>query len=428
MGAREYDVLVVGGGASGLLAAGAAAEAGASVLLLERMLRLGSKLRITGKGRCNITNLRPLTEYGEVMYGAVDLLEEAFRQFSNHDTVRLLENEGVSTVLERGVRVYTASGRAQDVVDALAARCARFGVEVRCGVDVVGIHRAEGRWRVEAQEGDLVRSFTAYALVLACGGCSYPRTGSDGSGYELARSVGHSVTEIFPSLVGFRTIPRLVAGRRLGLRNVGVEVRLGSEVLAEDFGEVELTFEGVGGSAILRVSRVTMEAFRKGLVPQITLDLKPALSPEQLVARIRRDAENRRSENLFSLCRAWVPRELVPVVLRFAAVSSNMRAANLSDEEIVRLAATLKAIRLRVVGHEDWHRAVVTAGGIVGGEVESLTLRSRIVDNLYICGELLDVDANTGGYNLQIAFSTGFLAGRSAARAVVGKGIHFSNS
>lgn len=423
MGVNQvYNVIIVGGGASGLLAAQAAASAGVSVLLLERMPRLGCKLRITGKGRCNITNLRPINEYSEVMHGAVELLEEAFNQFDNHAIVALLEEEGVPTVLERGIRVYTASGRAQDVVDALEHRCRRLGVEIRCGVMVNSISRTkEGLWSAQTTTNGEQATLYGDTLILACGGKGYPRTGSDGSGYTLAQSVGHTLEDIFPALVGFSTVPRLLENGRYVLRNVGVEVRVEQGAIARDFGEVELTDEGVGGSAILRVSRITMEALRRGESPQITLDLKPALSHAQLEARLRRDIAKRGNERLHSLARAWVPYQLVKTLLRFSGISSKALGAELTGKDVANLVNTLKCIRLRVRDHEGWNRVVVTAGGVRGQEMNPKTLQSRVAPGLYICGELLDLDANTGGYNLQIAYSTGVLAGRSAAQKVRAK-------
>lgn len=419
-GQSDYETIVVGGGPAGLMAAATAAHGGHRVLLLERMPRLGTKLRITGKGKCNITNTRTIEGYREKIFAPDEAWIPALEKFGNRDIVALLERLGVATVVERGDRVYPESHRAHDVADALGRYAVEEGVEIRCGELVERVEQTiEGRFvlSVRNREGEGGR-YTSDTLVMATGGQSYPRTGSDGQGYSLLKGLGHSITELYPSLVGFHTVPRLYERNRFELRNVGVTVRVKGEVIAEDFGDLELTPEGIAGSTILRVSRATVLAMRRGEVPIIVLDLKPARSESQMVERILKDCVERRGEAIHSIARSWLPAPLVGAVLKFANVNPNVRGARVSPSQAASLAGAMKTVRLRVHGHEDWNRAVCTGGGVPWEELNMLDYSSRLVPGLFVCGELLDIDANTGGFNLQIAYSTGVVAGEAARRYV----------
>lgn len=405
-----YDVIVVGGGPSGLVAGATAARLGASVLLLERMPEVGTKLRITGKGRCNITNARPVAEYRSMLHGNVDLAMEALERFSNQDIITLLHQEGVATVVERGERVYPVSGRAADVAKALNRYAIRNGVEIRFRSEVERIEKEGDSWSVYAGG-----RYDAESVILACGGKSYPTTGSDGAGYRLAERLGHSTSELFPSLVGFFVNTDWGVRERFLVKNVGLTLYCaGKETLVQTPVDIELCDDWVGGPGVLRLSRRAVEALRKEEAPEMVIDFKPALSLEKLIARFKRDILARAHEPLLSLARAWMPAELLRLILRRARLSPQIKAHILKENELTALAQTLKAFRVQLCVAEGWERAVVTAGGIASQEVDPKTLGSRLQQGLFFCGEMLDIDGNTGGFNLQLAYSTGFVAGKAA--------------
>ncbi len=411
---QAYDVIVVGAGAAGMVAAGMVAERGASVLLLERKHKVGLKIRITGRGRCNITNTRDMDYYRTKVFGPEELWVTALEQFGPPDIVELLERNGLETVVEQGDRVFPKSGKAADVADTLLGYVQKGGGEVRLNAMVERLRpQADGSILLEVNADGQAQSFLGRTVVMATGGKSYPTTGSDGQAYGVLQEVGHSITDLYPALVGFETLPRLYEKERFPLKNVGVRLRVEGETIAEDFGDLELTPEGLAGSTILRVSREAVLASRRGKVPVCLLDLKPARSVEQLAERIAHDARERAGEQLFSIARAWLPAPLVPPVLRFSGANPKAKGSELAPATCQSIATTIKGLRLQVTGFEDWNRAITTGGGIPWEELNTKDLSSRIVPNLYICGELLDLDANTGGFNLQLAWSTGALVARS---------------
>ncbi|PID90125.1 MAG: aminoacetone oxidase family FAD-binding enzyme, partial [Bacteroidetes bacterium] len=317
-----YDVVVVGGGAAGLIAAGMAAERGASVLLLERKHRIGMKLRITGKGKCNITNTRDMDYYRTKVFGPEEVWVKALEQFTNRDIVDLLEANGLPTVIERGDRVYPKSGKAADVVETLVAYVEKGGATILLNALVEHLKpQDDGSIALGVNVDGQPQSFIGRSVIMATGGKSYPSTGSDGQAYGVLQEVGHTITELYPALVAFETLPRLYEKERFPLKNVGVELRVDGQTVAQDFGDMELTPEGVGGSTILRVSREAVLASNRGKVPVCVLDLKPSRTAEQLAERIERDVRERSGEQLFSIARAWLPAPLVPPVLRFAGAN-----------------------------------------------------------------------------------------------------------
>ena len=380
MSEQGRKVVIVGAGPAGLMAALHAAKEGANVTVLEHSKHACLKLGITGKGRCNVTNARPMAEFREKVPQGFDFLQPAFAYYSNVALRSELERMGVPTLVERGDRVYPSNGDAQTVRRALIGAAQGAGV-----------------------------------LLLATGGCSYPATGSDGSGYSLARALGHTVTPLRPTLVGLRVANALTAAAGEELRNVRVALLRKGECLAEEQGEVMCERLGFGGSAVLRLSRlVTMAEERDGF--SLSIDFKPGLNRAKLRGRIAREREERPREPLSSSLRALLPAKLVLPVGRRAGVPLNRGWADLRAHDVECLVQTLKGMRFDVVGHEGFERALVTAGGVALDEVHPETMESRLVPNLYFAGELLDVDANTGGFNLQIAFSTGALAGSHLGR------------
>ena len=398
-----------------MMAAGQAAEVGAETLLLEKMDRPGRKLRIAGKGRCNLTNLAPLSEFVAHFGPNGRFLRQAFAQFSNSDLVAFFEKLGVRTVTERGGRVFPVSGQAQDVVDALVRWIRDQGATLRTRSPVERLLVEEGRVTgVQVSQGQV---YHADAAIVATGGASYPATGSTGDGYRLAASLGHTIVPIRPALVPLETAgdvaPRL---QGLSLRNVTVRVWGNGQKQAEAFGEMLFTHFGVSGPIILSLSRQVVDALRLGQRVILAIDLKPALDEGKLDARLLRDLDAHGKQQFRTLLKGLLPRKLVPACIDLTGIPSDKRAHQITSEERQRLRTWLKDFRLEVTGHRPFAEAIITAGGVDTREVDPRTMASRLVEGLYFAGEVLDVDADTGGYNLQAAFSTGWVAGRSAAQ------------
>ena len=411
---NPYDVIVIGGGAAGLMAAGQAAEAGARTLLLEKMPAPGRKLLISGKGRCNITNIAPVKEFVTHFGRNGRFLYSAFHRYFSDDLLAFLDDLGVATVTERGGRVFPASERAADVVDALVDWNRRAGVEIRTRVPVEQLRVTDGALSgVRTPQGIL----PARAAVLTTGGASYPGTGSTGDGYRLAREAGHTVVPTRPALV-----PLVTAGdaaqrcQGLSLRNVRVTVWVDGRRGESAFGEMLFTHFGVSGPIILTLSRGVVDALHAHKRVQISIDLKPALNEEKLDARLRRDLDANGKKQFQTLLKGLLPQKLIPVCVSQVGIPAEKVCNQITAKERKRLRAWLKDFRLTVTGHRGYRQAIVTAGGVALDEVDPRTMASRRVAGLYLAGEVLDLDADTGGYNLQAAFSTGWLAGRSAAQ------------
>ncbi len=422
-------VIVVGAGAAGLMAAGQAAELGAEIWLLEKMALPGRKLRITGKGRCNVTNMVPLSDF-TVRFGPNGrFLRQAFHRFFSADLVAFLQGLGVATVTERGGRVFPASGQAQDMVDALVRWVNELGVHLvtRAPVErlLVENHRIWGvqTSRTSATLGEpgserpaSGRAYYGDAVILATGGASYPATGSTGDGYRMAEAVGHAIVPIRPALVPLETAgdvaPRL---QGLSLRNVMVRLGADEEQISEAFGEMLFTHFGVSGPIILSMSRLAVDALQSGRRVWLSIDLKPALDQQKLDARLLRDLDTYGRRQFGTVLKELLPRKLIPLCIELTGIPSDKPANQITAEERQRLRSWLKDLRLQVTGHRAFAEAIVTAGGVDLREVDPRTMASRLVAGLYLAGEVLDLDADTGGYNLQAAFSTGWLAGRSAA-------------
>ena len=412
----SFDVVVVGAGPAGLLAAGQAAGAGKQVLLLEKMEKPGRKLRITGKGRCNITNTKPWHEFSQHLHPSSRFFKPAFAAFSNTQTIDFFEKIGLSVVIERGDRVFPASQRAQDVADALVNWALQKGVIIRCGAEVQRLHTAENRvTALEIKEADRTEKIIARSVILATGGLSYPTTGSTGDGYRMAKETGHIVTNLRPGLVAMNVAnhPKKLEG--LELKNVRLSLLIDGKLRAEEFGELLFTDTGVDGAIVLRISRQAVDALLQKQQVDMLLNLKPALTTEQLYERIRRELADLGNVAVTALIRKLLPAELVEVFLAKTNIALKSTTARLSENDIERLIAALHEWPMNVTGFQGYERAIVTAGGVSLREVDNKTMRSLKIMNLFFAGELLDIDGDTGGYNLQVAFSTGFLAGKSAA-------------
>lgn len=420
-----WDVVVVGAGPAGLLAAGRAARLGARVLLLEKMEKPARKLRITGKGRANVTNMKPLEEHLQEIHPEPRFLRQAFGAFFNLDVIALLESQGVTTRVERGDRVFPTSGLAWDVADALIAWAEAQGVEIlsRARVDHLEVEgdRLMGLLVARKPSGQPQR-IEARCVILATGGQSYPGTGSTGDGFRFAEATGHRVEAPRPSLVRIETHPTHPQAQGLTLKNVQLTLWVDGRKQCSEFGETEFTAKGLAGASVLRLSRKIVDAKAAGRKVELTLDLKPALDSAKLDARLQRELEALKAVRCRDLLRSLLPAPLVEVVCGLLHLDPASPAAHIQGTTRKQLLSLLKEMRFDVTGHGGWEEAIVTAGGVSLKDLDPRTMASRKVENLYFAGELIDLDANTGGYNLQIAFSTGWLAGESAARKALGSG------
>lgn len=413
---KQYDLIIAGAGASGLMAALSASREGLKVLLLEKMEKAGRKVRITGKGRCNITNTKPWNEFSEHIYPKSNFFKPAFRSFSNSDTLNLFEEIGLEVSVERGERAYPASGKAADVVTALTDEILRNKAEIKYMSKVTGFTTDNNLiTSVSWEESGVARTSVAKALIIATGGLSYPLTGSDGDGYKIAAQAGHSVSQCLPSLTALMPVKFDTALSGLLLKNVAVKLFVGKDLVQEEFGDTEFTSNGLEGPLGLRISRKAVRALSSGNKVFVDIDLKPALTEDQIIARIKREFSADGKIRLNDLLVKLLPKQLI---IPFGNSSGLLQSKILSLQfpgEIYKLADLLKCWRLEISGFTSFERCVITAGGINLDEILPKTMASRIIPNLFFAGEVIDLDGDTGGYNLQIAFSTGHLAGRSAA-------------
>ena len=410
-----YDVVVIGGGAAGLMAAGTAAKVGNKVLLLEKMEKPARKVRITGKGRCNLTNARPVEEFGENVRANAEWLNVAMSEFTNRSTMRFFERMGVKLVTERGERVFPASGKAADIANALEFYCRDYDVEIQCNSRVTEILVADGKvygLKYMNKRG-YIRKIEVANVIIATGGVSYPATGSTGDGYTFADRVGHTVESVRPSLTPLiSNHPQIEYIKDVWLKNVNAKLVIAGELVREEFGEMSFSDRGLEGAVILRLSRDAVDALLEEKSVKIELDLKPALTEEILRERIKREVAEMRPEDFFAeLVRRLVPKPLVVPICKELDVHSHLYISKVSEKEFERLIKVLKGWSFPISDYAPFQYAVVTAGGVSCSEVNEYTMESLKIKGMYFAGEVLDVDANTGGYNLQIAFSTGHLAG-----------------
>lgn len=414
----SFDIVVVGAGPAGLLAAGKAAADGAKVLLLEKMEKPARKLRITGKGRCNITNAKPYLEFLDEIHPEPRFARNAFNSFFSNDIVKLLKSVGVETVQERGMRIFPASGKAWDVAEGLIKWAKLQGVTILSKACVTSITVSNNRV-VSVGYTDCNKEAVVVncsAAILATGGKSYPATGSTGDGYSLAQACAHTVTSLMPSLVGVETNPVFDLKNGLSLKNVSLTLLIEGKQNDEEFGELELVHYGLNGPIMLRLSRKIVLALTKGSKVELVLDLKPALSNQKLINRIAREIEENPRIAVIDLARKLLPKELAFVMIDQLGIAAQKVLARLTTSECNSIAQWLKEQPFEVTGHRSWNEAIVTAGGVSLKEVNPKSMESKLVSGLFFAGEILNLDASTGGYNLQIAYSTGWLAGEKAAQ------------
>ena len=411
-----YDVIVIGAGAAGLMAAATAARNGKQVLLMEKMEKAGRKIRITGKGRCNLTNARPPEEFKEAIRTNAEFFEIAFAEFNNKATIRFFERIGVKLDIERGQRVFPKSGKAWDIANALTDYCIENGVEIVYNARVSDILTIDNKvYGVKyVNKRGFERKEEAENVIVATGGVSYPGTGSTGDGYLFADRTGHRIEEVRPSLTPLRTShPQKKFLDGLLLKNVQAQLFVEDELVREEFGEISFSDRGIEGAVALRVSRDAVDALIDEKRVKLVIDIKPALTEEMLFDRIKREIAEMQPEEFFSeLLRKLVPKHFVVPIAHELDVHSKNYIRKVTDAEIHRLVKVLKGMVFPITDYAPFEFAVVTAGGVSCDDVNRYTMESLKVKGLYFAGELLDIDANTGGYNLQIAFSTGRLAGQ----------------
>lgn len=413
-------VLVIGGGAAGVMAAIVAARNGADVTIWEKNDRIGKKLAITGKGRCNVTNAAPIDEIIKNIPGNGRFMHSAFYQYDNQDVMNFFEELGVKLKVERGQRVFPVSDSAKEIIRALEDEIHRLHIKVRYNMTATKLVVKDGA--LVGAEGFGV-SEMADRVILATGGATYVGTGSTGDGYKIAGAVGHSITDIMPSLVPLVAAEPWVSEMAgLSLRNVELTIYkdgvIGKKTrIASDFGEMMFTHFGITGPLVLSLSRPCAGLWQKDSkqIIQARINLKPALTAEQLAARLARDFEKYAAKHISNSLDDILPKSMIPVIINVAQIDPATPVKQLDTKEIGRLLELMQAFPLTLTGTRPLSEGIVTVGGVNIKEINPKTFESKVLPNLYIVGELMDVDAYTGGYNLQVAFSSGYVAGVEAS-------------
>ena len=432
----DADIIVIGGGAAGLMAAGRAGEVGARVLLLEKTDGCGKKILVSGKTRCNLTNSAELKKFIS-MYGANGrFLHSAFHRFFRPELLSFLEGHGLATKVERGGRIFPVSDDAQDVVKVFKKYLAAGNVKVKLNTQVTSIATEDAIFSVKTSTGN----YRCAAVIIAAGGASWPATGSTGDGCKLSAMLGHGIVKLQPALVPLIVHEQKLAKSMQGvsLRNVRATAFQGKAVLIDStlipqidygrgekkvprppliesrFGEMLFTHFGLGGPIILLMSLAVTEALEHGQVSNL-IDLKPALTKEQLHTRLQRDLDQSGKRKIPGIIKEYLPAKMIEPFLEQTGIDKETLAHQINAIQREKIVETLKALRFNIKSPLPLEKAIVTAGGVALDEIDQRTMASKKMEGLYFCGEVMDIDADTGGYNLQAAFSTGFVAGDSAA-------------
>ena len=409
-------VIVVGGGAAGMFAAIAAAKNGHQVTLYEKNEKLGKKIFITGKGRCNITNAADMEELFDAVVTNSKFLYSSFYGYTNQNVIDFFEDAGVPVKIERGNRVFPISDHSSDVIRALEREMKKVGVKVCLNTEVKSVEAEKGKFNKVVLKDATTQ--TADACIVATDGLSYRSTGSTGDGFRFAENVGHKVTQCFPSLVPMETKePWICELQGLSLRNVEAKILDGKKELYKDFGEMLFTHFGVSGPLIISASSYVGKKFmdKNGQKKELTLeiDLKPALTEEQLDQRVLRDFEENHNRQFKNAITKLFPTKLIPVMLELCGIDPEKKVNSIEKEERKQFVHLIKHFRMTLTGLRDYPEAIITKGGVNVKEIDPGTMESKLVKGLYFAGEVLDLDALTGGFNLQIAWSTGYAAGNA---------------
>ena len=409
-------VIVVGGGAAGMFAAIAAAKNGHQVTLYEKNEKIGKKIFITGKGRCNITNAADMEELFDAVVTNSKFLYSSFYGYTNQNVIDFFEDAGVPVKIERGNRVFPISDHSSDVIRALEREMKKVGVKVCLNTEVKSVEAEKDKFNKVVLKDTTTQ--TADACIVATGGLSYRSTGSTGDGFRFAENVGHKVTQCFPSLVPMETKePWICELQGLSLRNVEAKILDGKKELYKDFGEMLFTHFGVSGPLIISASSYVGKKFmdKNGQKKELTLeiDLKPALTEEQLDQRVLRDFEENHNRQFKNAITKLFPTKLIPVMLELGGIDPEKKVNSIEKEERKQFVHLIKHFRMTLTGLRDYPEAIITKGGVNVKEIDPGTMESKLVKGLYFAGEVLDLDALTGGFNLQIAWSTGYAAGNA---------------
>lgn len=415
----KYDVIVIGGGAAGLMAAGQSALLGNKVLVMEHMERPGRKLSITGKGRCNITNTAPLNEFTRLIQPNGRFLRSSFSDFFSDDLIHFFNDIGIKTIVERGGRVFPENGKAVEVVKAMLKWCNANQVTIKTNArvksliidknNIVGVRTTQAK-----NDTKEIVSYSARKVIVATGGVSYPATGSTGDGYKLAESVGHTVNPISPALVPLETegsTAMHLSG--LELKNVNATVWIDGKKAGEDFGEMSFTNYGITGPIVLSLSRLIVPALNEKKQVVFSIDLKAALDDKKLDNRLIRDFDTKGKDTFREILRGLLPKDLITTCIRLTNIDAGTLGHQINSKQRKELRKWLKNFNLKVTGHRDYDEAIITSGGIDTNEINQKTMESKLIKGLHFVGEVLDLDAPTGGYNLQIAFSTAVAAAKA---------------
>ena len=411
---NKLKIIVIGGGASGLMAAGTAAEHGAEVILLEKMERLAEKIRISGKGRCNLTNHAELPDFINHFGSSGKFLRQPFNRFFRDDLITFFHEKGFELVCERGGRYFPRNGNGTDVANLFERWLNELGVKILKGHSVTGLkhdgNEISGVYcRDNLHRGEVV--------ILAAGGASYPRTGSSGAGYQLAEEAGHTIVPVRPSLVPLVPVSGTLSGLAgLDLKNVTVRIYVNGKRKKQLHGEVAFMKSAIGGPVILTESLFVVDCLRRKEQVEIGIDLKPALDQKKLDNRLIREFQNRHQEPAASVLRALLPAPLVTACLQQVGLDPTTQVREIDSKMRAKIRTWMKDYRFKIEGFRDIAKAMISAGGVDTREIDPNSMQSKCLKGLNLTGELIDIQADTGGFNLQAAFSTGFLAGFSAAK------------
>jgi predicted Rossmann fold flavoprotein len=411
---QKIKIIVVGGGPSGMMAAILAAKCGQEVILLEKKSTLGNKLLLSGKGRCNLTNAEDLPYFLKRFSKNGDFLRDAFKKFFNQELISFFEERGLKLKIERQMRVFPQTDRSSSILDVLKKELEKVGVQVIYKSKLVDLIVAGGKVKaIRLENGE---SISADRIILACGGASYSFTGSDASGINIAKRAGHTIVLLQPGLIPLdikQNYPKKLEG--LALRNIRLRFSDGKTQIVSEIGELIFTASGISGPLVITLSGKVVDLLAANKFVYLDLDLKPALSIEQLDARLLREFKLNAKKSFKNMLKELLPLRLIKVFIDAVGIDLLKKCSQITQEEREKIVSLLKGFRMDVSGPRPIEEGMITRGGVSLKEINPRTMESRLIKGLYFCGEMIDVDADTGGFNLQAAFSTGYLAGESAA-------------